>query len=121
MVQYYKSGGVDPEHAISYLNTLRQRKQNKDIVATRGTARNSKQQQEGRKPGSQNEIALKNPEEYARFLELHKKLGIARMTQYGWMIQVVYIASEIRKSPEFKSLSSTDKQRVESTGTRYRM
>ena len=51
-------------------------------------------------------------DEYERFLELHKKLGIKRITQYDWMVQVVFIAPEVRKSPEFKSLSYIDKRRM---------
>ena len=123
LVEYYKSGGVDPEHAISYFNTLRQKKQTKDRISTRASGTNSDREGggRGRPTGTmQNEIALKNPQEYARFLELHKKLGIARLTQYQWMTQVVFIAPEVRKSPEFQSLSYTDKRLVTASEVRHK-
>jgi ParB/RepB/Spo0J family partition protein len=110
LAEYYKSGGVDPEHAISYLNTLRQRKQTKD------------QKEGGFVPEHSTNLGGRpkqnDPEEYERFLELHKKLGIARMTQYEWMTQVVFIPPEVRKSQEFKSLSSGDRRKITSSEVR---
>lgn len=107
LCEYYRSGGVDPQNAISYLNTLRQRKQIKNakiksgaILPTVGKI--------GHKP-----LGYTKPEdgeEYERFLELHKNLGIPRITQYTWLTHVIYIPKEIRTSDTFKRLPKIDRQ-----------
>ena len=111
LIAYYKSGRVNPVHAVSYLNTLRQRKQIKDrnevVLPTVG-----KTTQEGAPPGNNNasKSDQEDPAEYQRFLTLHKQLGIARMTQYTWLTYVVWTNKEIRRLAEQEELSKTERQ-----------
>ena len=42
------------------------------------------------------------------------------MTQYDWMVQVVFIAPEIRKSENFKSLTTKDQRLVTSSEVRHK-
>ena len=96
---------------FSYLNTLRQRKQTREETLTPNGGKSSKVRT-GPPVGSKYEVKKDDPEEYEKFLELHKKLGIPRMTQYNWLSQVVFIAPEIRKSSDFKSLTATDRRKI---------
>ena len=111
LAEYYRTGNVDPEHAISYLNTLRQRRQK--------GARNP-----GAFPTNANDISRElgrqNPEEYARFLDLHKKLGIPRMTQYEWLGYVVWVNKDVRNEVKRVDLPKGDRKVLVTEGLRNR-
>lgn len=99
LANYYKSGGVDPINAISYLNTLRQRRQKSDEMS-RASGHSV----------SHSDIIKHNPQEWESFLVLHKRLGIPRMTQYEWLTTVIYVDKSVRESKEYQNLSKADQK-----------
>jgi hypothetical protein len=111
LVEYYRSGGVDPGRAISYLNTLRQRRQVGNTRTSGISTGNGGQKLFGH-------YKKENPKEYERFLELHKRLGIPRMTQYQWLTVVIYIDPQIRASETFQRLPRPDQKLLLNTEVR---
>ena len=99
---YYSSGGVNPIHAVDFLNMLRSR-QRREFARSPGKLKHG-----GGRPNRYEKV--ENTEEYEKFRDLHKKLGVPRMTQYSWMSKVVWIAEEIRKSKEYQALPKKDQE-----------